>query len=291
SLVFLTKSRPANQPEKPLIMATIPPLAMIVQEVAGDRFAVESVISASDSPHTYQFKPSTRAKVETARAVFSVGEGLDPWLEDVEAKHHLVLFPKIEHKYMLHMGEHHHEESGDHHHEHGDHDPHFWLACDAIRSLLKPIAAHLSEIDPEGEATYTGNAERLDRELRALRDEITDKLKPLHHKAFVQFHPSMNYFLKEHLLVDGGVVMMNPAAAVSPKHKAELLESLKAKQALAIFIEPQFDPKHAKELADVAGIPVIEVDPLGGVEGRNTIKDLLRYNADQILKAAGATKE
>jgi len=59
-----------------------------------------------------------------------------------------------------------------------------------------------------------------------------------------------------------------------------------------LFTEPQFPPAAARVVANEAGLDLTLVDPIGGVPGRATYPELMRFNADAFVRGlSGAAKE
>src|SRR5262249_28353056 len=63
----------------PQVVVTIPPIAMLVRELAGGRVGVRSLVPPGASTHTFSAQPSDVAAVESARLFVEVGAGLDTW--------------------------------------------------------------------------------------------------------------------------------------------------------------------------------------------------------------------
>jgi len=52
-----------------------------------------------------------------------------------------------------------------------------------------------------------------------------------------------------------------------------------------VLTEPQLARRPAEVVAEAAGVRCYEMDPLGGVPGRETYSELLRYNARVLVEA------
>jgi ABC-type Zn uptake system ZnuABC Zn-binding protein ZnuA len=70
---------PRQGAERPVYVTTIPPLAAILGEVAGERAEVKSLLAPGASPHTYEPKPSDMKAVEKAKGLFFAQENVDGW--------------------------------------------------------------------------------------------------------------------------------------------------------------------------------------------------------------------
>jgi ABC-type Zn2+ transport system substrate-binding protein/surface adhesin len=56
-------------------------------------------------------------------------------------------------------------------------------------------------------------------------------------------------------------------------------------RATALFSEPQLNRRAAEVIAQEAGLPLFELDALGGTPGRDSYEALLRYDTDVLEKA------
>jgi ABC-type Zn uptake system ZnuABC Zn-binding protein ZnuA len=53
----------------------------------------------------------------------------------------------------------------------------------------------------------------------------------------------------------------------------------------AVFTEPQLARRPAEVVAEAGGVPVFEIDPLGGVPGKMRYEELIRSNAKVLNEA------
>ena len=57
---------------------------------------------------------------------------------------------------------------------------------------------------------------------------------------------------------------------------------MKKNKAAALFVEPQLDRAPGEMIAKEAKITLGELDPVGGVAGRDSYEALLTWNTDQL---------
>lgn len=171
--------------------------------------------------------------------------------------------------------------------EHGVVDPHFYTDPLLVRALLPKLAARLAELDPEGAAEYTRNAERFGTQLEQLDSELRTSLAAVAGQPVIMFHPSFNYFLKRYGLEYAGVVEAFPGKEPSPKYLQGIVRQVKDSGVKAIFSETLLPAAPADVIGEAAGVPVVELDPACGNSGRkyNDYADWLRYNAELFRQA------
>jgi zinc transport system substrate-binding protein len=175
--------------------------------------------------------------------------------------------------------EHHDDE---HHHEKGAPDPHVWLDPVLMQQGADLIAEQLAIVDPAGKDTFTKNAAAVKASLVEIDKKLAERSKAWTKRTIVTFHGSMSYFAKRYNIRIAAVV--EPLAGKEPTaaYIAEVLEAIKRGQAAALFSEPQLDKGPGEMIAKEAKIKLGELDPVGGLKGRETYEALLTWNADQL---------
>jgi len=120
--------------------------------------------------------------------------------------------------------------------------------------------------------------------LKQLDTMISTRSKAWTKHTIVTFHGSMSYFAKRYGLVIAAVV--EPLAGKEPTatYLAEVIDAIKKNQAAALFTEPQLDRGPGETIARDAKVPLGELDPVGGSQGRDTYEALMLWNADQLDK-------
>ena len=279
SFTFRTPAEAAG--ENIRYVATIPPLAMILREVAGDRGEVLSLLQPGSSPHTYEPKPSDAAMVEGATGLFYVGEQLDGWVTSLNSRQMVAVFDMVPTEMKLRLDENHHGHKVSHNGD-GHYDLHFWSAPVVVKSILAALTVKLIELDPAGKDVYIENASEFADKLDEMHAEVNEMMAPYSGEAIIMFHPSFNYFLNAYDLRLAGVIEQFPGKEPTPKYLIALMKKIKAHDIKALFIEPQLPQGPARIIAEEMGISLYMLDPLGGVEGRETYGELILYNAGKI---------
>jgi zinc transport system substrate-binding protein len=263
-------------------VATIPPVAFILQELASPRAEVVTLLHAGTSPHTYEVSPADARAVESALALFYVDDTLDGWAARLPARVKKRLFELVPAEARLDFEGAEGAHDG-HEHTEGDFDPHFWSDPSIVKAILPQLAGQLAALDPEGAETYHANAARFAGELDEIDRRTRETLEPIKGQAVVTFHPSWNYFLHRYGIRNVGVLEPSPGKEASPKEIMALVESIHASGAKAVFSEPQLPSRPAEVLAETAGIELGLLDPNGGVPGRASYRELIEFNT-QALK-------
>jgi zinc transport system substrate-binding protein len=142
----------------------------------------------------------------------------------------------------------------------GEPDPHIWMNPLLAIKQAEAMRDALARIDPDRAEVYRANLESLKEDLSALDRRIEGILSPFKGRRILVFHPSYGYFtdrygLKQTPIETGG---KSPGA----QRLAELIARAKQEKAGAVFVQPQFDQKSARAVADAIGASVVVFDPL-----------------------------
>lgn len=118
----------------------------------------------------------------------------------------------------------------------------------------------LSALEPAGSAAYQERGRLYCEELRALETRLARQLAPLRGMTVMVFHPAFGYFLDayglEQLTVEQG------GKEPSARQLAALLRVAKTKDLRAIYIQPQFNERTARNIAKTLGLQLRVWDPL-----------------------------
>ncbi len=263
---------------RPLAAATISPLASLVADVAGSGWDVVTVVPPGMSPHVFEPGPRAVKRLAKARLVVTVGAGFDSWAERLVAA---CAARAVVHDAGASVGVRTVAGSGgegDHEGEIGR-DPHWFLSPRRAAAALGPLAGVFARLDPAGAEGYRERAARAARSLEALDAEIATMLAPVRGRSVVSTHNSWTYFLADYHLVNGGSVEPVPGHEPTPRELRDLIDLVRDRHIPALFTEPQFPPSAARVVSRDAGIRLVLADALGGVPGRETYAELLRFDA------------
>lgn len=278
-----TKPAPvsASSHAKPVFAATIHPVGAILREVVGQRAEVRVLLSPASSPHTFAPTPSDVSRVQEALALFHVDPTLDGWATRFPVEERIALFAMLPVELRVPADGHVCAEHGhDQAHQHGDQwDTHFWTDPLVVKAILPALVEELTRLDPDGEAHYRAGADAFGASLEALHAELTAQLISVNGRAVLLFHPSLLYLMQRYGLRLGGVVEPFPGRSPSPRQLRDLIALMRRENIRTVYSEPQLSQRPAQALAAATGARLAVLDPIGGVEGRMTYAELLRFNA------------
>ena len=123
------------------------------------------------------------------------------------------------------------------------------------------------------------------RRLETLDGDIAATLAPIRGRSVLLVHPSLSYFLRRYDIPVAGYVEPIQGRKPSPMDLKELIEVAQQQQVRAVFSETQLPRQSVAAIAESLNLPLFELDPLGGVEGRMDYESLVRFNAQVLLEA------
>jgi ABC-type Zn uptake system ZnuABC Zn-binding protein ZnuA len=275
------------------VTVSIHPLALLVAEVGGDAVEVRTLLAPGASPHGFEPRPSQVRDLARAHLLVTVGAGLDPWADRLH-KAVAADVPHLEladHVPLIPFREPDHDADGHGHdqgHDQGAGDPHFWLDPVRVRDHAVPaVVAALSAAAPGEADGFAARGAAFRERLGALDRELAEGLAPVSGRAFVAFHAAFTYFAARYGLRQVGVVEPTPGREPSARWMRDVVRAARDGGARAVLIEPQFNPRVARNLARQFDGRVVTVDPIGdpsGPSGRS-YAGLMRFNLRAFTEA------
>lgn len=276
------------------IMATTPMVASWVNQVAGDRIPVTSIIPYSMDPHSYQPAAKDIAQVTQADYIFAVGLLYeDSWLNKLLDSHpNTTLIELGDYIHPIKFeGQHRHGDAHDDEHEdahdEGSYDPHFWFDPIRVSSAVGKIAKILSDLDPDGATYYAERAQSYRQTLQELDDHIAAQIEsiPEQRRKLISGHESLGYLGDRYdiLILQAVIPNLSSETAPTPQDLAEAIELVQEHNISVIFLEIETTGESAERIAEETGARLAEglsVETL--LEGQSYI-DFIKYNLEVIV--------
>lgn len=277
------------------VTASIVPLADFCRQIGGELVDVQVLVPPGASPHTFEPPPSVVARASRARLFLFIGEGLEPWAARLakslkkgsvalEAARGLPLIrgiPARESRESEHPAD-------KHAHSHQGANPHVWLDPLLAKEICRKIATALIQLDPANKILYEENLRNYLDKLKALHEEILQRVSGFRIRKYVCFHPAYVYFSRRYGLEEAGVIELSPGREPSPRHLRNLVEQIREQGIQVVFAEPQLNPRVAEVIAREAGVRVAMLDPLGGrAPYGSDYLALMRYNLEVMAESMG----
>jgi ABC-type Zn uptake system ZnuABC Zn-binding protein ZnuA len=263
----------ASQDSGPTLAATIFPLFDIARHVAGPAAEVTLMLPPGASPHTFEPTPSQVRALAGARVVFVIGHGLDDWAARLARSTGAARVVVVDRGVAL-------RREAD-----GTVDPHYWLAPANAKAIARTVAGELEGLVPARRSDIQSALTRYLGQLDAVEAEIRGILADLPTRRIATFHDAFGYFAEAFGLEVAAVFEPYPGREPGPRFVAEFQRRVRASGVRTLFAEPQLSLDPLRPLARDLGVTLSVLDPLGGVSGRDTYLELLRFNARQVAAA------
>ena len=217
-----------------IVSVTIEPQRYFAEKIAGDKFKINCVVPAGQSPETYDPTPQQMVQVGKSQGYLRIGSiGFEQaWMDNI---HH-------------------------HHHHPGGVDPHTWSSISGAKVIAKNTLDAFVSLDPENKEYYQANYEQLTKEIGETEKTVSGLLHSLDNKTFIIYHPALTYLANEYGLTQLCIEM--DGKEPSPAQLKELVETAREHNAKVVFIQREFDQKNAELIAKETGCRLIPINPL-----------------------------
>jgi zinc/manganese transport system substrate-binding protein len=304
-IVLLALSTPLSihaQVKKLNVVASTTIIQDIAQNIAGDRANVDFLVPTDGDVHAFEPKPDDVRKIADADLILVNGVGLEQFLDklitDSGTKGQVAVvsqglgiqrFQSIEPlaaaptpatepvnvagtlpggiigvsgSYQCGA-----PKAGE---DIGECDPHLWQNVTNVIGYALNIRDALGAADPANADTYDANAGIYVAKLQKLDADIFQGLAkiPAANRVLVTNHDALGYFATRYGFQIAGVVLPGGATdqEPDPKQVAGLIQTVQTKKVKAIFLENVASDKLARQIADQAGVKVVQAlytDALG----------------------------
>jgi zinc/manganese transport system substrate-binding protein len=170
-------------------------------------------------------------------------------------------------------------------------NPHFWLDPANGRRIARAIAAKLTALDPSGAAEYKANLAAFEAQLTEGEKRWDAMLAPYAGREVVTYHNSWPNFLKRFRLKAAGYVEPKPGIPPSPSHTVALINLMRDGKVPVILMEPYFDERTPKSIAERTGATLLRFVPsVGGVPQAKDYVSLFDYDVNLLADTLAAKK-
>ena len=276
--------------EKINVITTLPLFADFVREVGGDRVEVSSLIPSGVNPDTWQPTPGDPERVAKADIAFANGHDFEPAAMTLLQANLRPGVPLVQiaadDEALERVGaEIFHSSVGQ------GHQPVLWMSIQNGKAYAQFIRVQLTELDSDGEADYSRNAEayaeRVD-ETERYAFHVLDSIPP-ENKKLISTDNSLEYFGSYYAVELTAQLSLYPGQELTSEDVARITQTIQQRGALAVFVQPYASPENemlrrAGEEAGVA-ICILYSDSLD--DKVTSYIDLIRFDADELYRCLG----
>lgn len=261
---------------KPVIVASIKPLALIARDVLGPAAEVRQLLPDNASPHGYALRISERRLLARADLVFWTGPGLESFL--VDALHSAAPAHQIMAAGLPDM--HWPDAAADRKHGRPEaHDQHLWLDPRNAAVMARALVASLVDAG-QVDAGMSAAADAFAARLRVLEAGLDDALQLVRDRPFVGDHDAFGHFVARFRLTPVGYLRDAAGHAAGARSVAALMARDDVR---CLVAEPDSRLTHMRHLADQWQARLVVIDVLGADMGAGgSYESLLRSIAESF---------
>jgi zinc transport system substrate-binding protein len=262
------------------ITVSIAPFKYFVDEISGGDFKVNVMVPAGSNPHVYEPFPGQISRLRKSVAYISDGylgfekTWLDKFYETNKSMKKLSLGEKIIplKTHFRHVGE--QTESA---------DPHFWVAPKCAMIIASSVRDLLINLYPSGKQKYETNYRNLLIKIEKT-DSLAQKLfSDVNSRSFMIFHPNLGYLARDYGLEE--ISVEYEGKEPPPSRMKELIDKARANNLKTIFVQKEYDKKHAKAIADEIHADIKIIDPLSENWIKSTTDIIIALNESLLLSS------
>lgn len=246
-----------NDSDAKIITVSIAPFKYFVEEIAGKDFLVNVMVPPGADPHTYEPFPDQVSKLRQSAGYISNGFlGFEMiWLENFYEVNRKMKRLSLKDKIEPLVSEDHHE---------GEHvegaDPHYWVSPRCALIIASSVKDFLIELNPDGRQKYEENYSTLITKIHNLDSEAKELFSVVPNRSFMIFHPNLGYMARDYGLEE--ISVEYEGKEPSPSRVKDLIDRARKDGMKTIFVQKEYDTKHAKAIAKEIGGDVKIINPL-----------------------------
>jgi zinc transport system substrate-binding protein len=233
------------------VVAAVPPLGWLAEQVGGDRVAVRVLISPGRDPHHFEPTPGDVRGLGEARLALRVGhpafgfeERLLAPLSRRSAPIATVSLAEVAQKAGASLGG----------------DPHLWLSPPVLVEAAGRLAEVLAELDPQGAARYRQRGAALQEELRALDERLLERLAASPCRTFLVDHPAWGSFAERYGLTQ--LALEIDGKEPGPASLVRLMGEAESAGIRKLLVLPGKPSGSTRTISRTLGADVETLDPL-----------------------------
>ncbi|MBS3766012.1 zinc ABC transporter substrate-binding protein [Candidatus Bipolaricaulota bacterium] len=253
--------------EKPVphkAIVTIPPQAFLVEEIAGDRFEVSSLVPEDGTPHSASITPEKLRSVRETDVYFRVGTPISFEVNNLsvfkEENQDLSVVKTSQGVELKALDEHYGAESKGNETQNRAVDNHIWLSPSNLKQMAENVYEGIVEIDPVAKDYYKENKNKLIDSISAAQEKLSELLGEYEGRSFVVYHPAWGYFGDEFKLRQ--VAIQEGKDEPGPRRIREIANFAEEQGINRIITSSQFNPSTSKMVAKEFGGKVSMVNSM-----------------------------
>lgn len=272
-LISLPVTALAASDNRPLLVASIEPLALLAKEFYGEQVTVQTLLLPSQNPHHVAFTPQQLMQLNRADLVLWLGPAAEPYLRSFMANKTdsvtALELPKIAQQVI-----------GGHGHRHGEHskneadhdvqiDPHLWTDPLLMSALLPSLVSEGERLGLPLPALQQRAAE-LQQAFKLMVQQARTQLAPLSQLPWLSYHNPWHYFYRRLGVTAPLTVVPQTGGGVGSRRFVALSQQVSEQKLHCAIVEPEARMALIQSLCRGPDCKITPIDPLGREQAANS---------------------
>ena len=240
-----------------IITVSIAPFKYFIDEIAGEDFKVNIIVPSWANPHNYEPYPEQINNLRRSKAYISNGFlGFEKaWLSRFyEINKSMIKVSPGDNIDLISFG---------HRHE-GDNtegaDPHYWVSPKCALVIASSVRDLLCTLNPGEKGKYESNYGTLCSKI-SKADNLADSLfSGAMGRSFMIYHPNLGYLARDYGLNE--IAVEFEGKDPPPSRFRELIDLARSENIKTIFVQKEYDIRHASTIAREIDASITVIDPL-----------------------------
>ena len=232
------------------ITVTIEPLRYFTEQIAGEKFVVNTMVPQGGNPETYEPTAQQMVKLAESDLYIKVGNiGFErTWMKKLSQNApHTIIIDSSEGIELAHSS-------------HGVTDPHTWMSTNNAKQIARNIYQALVSINARDSASYRRNYEALIDTIEATDMRLREQLTRDKSQTFLIDHPALTYFARDYELLQ--IPVEEEGREPSAAQLKKTIQQAKDKKVKVMFVQKQFETRSTKIVSQEVGAKTIAINPL-----------------------------
>lgn len=251
AVAFILAACEGTKREKPVVTVTIEPLRYFVEQIAGDKVSVTTLVPKGSSPETYEPTAQQMVNISQSALFVKVGNlGFErTWMEKLNTlTSHITIVDTSEGIEYVSVS------------DRGITDEHTWMSTKNALIIAHNIYLALTKVDSSSSVYYKERYDSLVASINKLNSTITQQLKSIDNRSFIIYHPALTYFAKDYSLTQ--LALEEDGREPSAASLAKLITNAKKLGTKLMFVQKEFDNRNREIITIETGVKTVDINPL-----------------------------
>lgn len=242
------------------INVSILPQKFFIEQMVGDRYQVNVVLQDGANHESYEPSPRQMQALEQAGLYLMLCEsGFDRvWADHLKQRNPALKIVDLSKGIGLIEGSCEHD--SDEHEDNHSIDPHIWVSPSTVGTMVTNIKDALITQFPADSAIIAKGYDSLKIKIDSVDFHYQASLKPFAGKTFMVYHPATSYLARDYNLRE--MALETDGKEPSVASLKEMIIEARQQQVNLIFMQQEFDRRHAAIVAEETGATIVSFNPM-----------------------------